>query len=602
MVQDLNNSFSFAYINTKQNERNIVMRYRDNSMILLGENSLIKQQLKNYFVLNKYRLVDGSKRKKESPIPIFIMPHDAVDMDNYLEIAIRSLDESTAFKLLFLISVDSSLQEKKQSEWQDKLQAAADTVIEIRMDVIDKANDYTYIEETVTNLGKSIEHYLLHPPESDYAMIDISAPKEKSIVGVVGLGYVGLAVAAGFSDTYEVIGFDIDEEKIASLKNNKDPQKQVSNATLQKAGIQFVADPYHLKKCDYLFVAVPTPLTSANKPDLTFLKSASRTIGENITPGTVVVYESTVYPGTTEQVCIPILEEKSGLTAGTDFYVGYSPERINPGDKEHTFKTIPKVIAGQNECAAEKVHDVYRHALQAEIYKAPSIKVAEAAKIVENTQRDLNIAFMNELSMMFHAMDIDTNEVLEAAKTKWNFIPFSPGLVGGHCISVDPYYLIYKSLASGYSPKLISAAREVNDGMPEYVVQSLLQLLAAKQLNLRQIRIAVLGISFKENIPDLRNSKALEIVQKLKQLGFDVQVCDPYVSPAQLKNNSFELTRWENIKKSDVVIVAVPHHQFKKRNKQEWQALFKDDKAIVMDLKNVLPGDTFKKDMTIWKL
>src|SRR5690625_2051680 len=296
------------------------------------------------------------------------------------------------------------------------------------------------------------------------------APK----IGVVGLGYVGLPVAIAFAEKYPVIGMDINEHKINQLNKAVDPNGQLSQTDFNDKSIEYVSEPYRLRECTHIIVAVPTPITNLNEPDLTMLEAATKMVGENLSQHTTVIYESTVYPGTTEDVCIPLLETFSGLTAGVDFEVGYSPERINPGDQEHTFKKIPKVIAGQTTKALENIYNLYSSILDAEIYKAPSIKVAEAAKIVENTQRDINIAYMNELSLIFEKLKIDTNEVLQAAKTKWNFLPFSPGLVGGHCIGIDPYYLIYKSKMEGYMPTLISEARSLNDSMPAYIVNSLL--------------------------------------------------------------------------------------------------------------------------------
>lgn len=420
-------------------------------------------------------------------------------------------------------------------------------------------------------------------------------------IGVVGLGYVGLPVAVGFAEKYKVIGFDVDEQKINALKNGHDPNGQFSTDELQAAAIDFTLDECQLSKCHYIIVAVPTPITSLKEPDLSYLEKASATIGRNLSPGTVVVYESTVYPGTTETICIPILEKNSHLIAGKDFYVGYSPERINPGDQEHTFQTNPKIIAGQNEQALEQIYEIYHNVLFADIHKAPSIKVAEAAKIVENTQRDINIAFMNELALIFNKLGIDTYDVIAAAKTKWNFIPMSPGLVGGHCIGVDPYYLIHESKRLGYMPTFISAAREINESMPKYVVQSLLQLIIRNKLDPNHVRITVLGITFKENISDTRNSKALEIVHSLHQLGLSIQVCDPYIDPSMFQKwNNIEVKPLNQLDKADIVVLTVPHREFKQNNFSYLPTLLKDTSGIIMDIKGVVPKELIKRPMHIW--
>jgi len=428
--------------------------------------------------------------------------------------------------------------------------------------------------------------------------------KENSpIIGVVGLGYVGLPVAVGFSDNYDVVGFDVNKSKIEELTRHIDRTSEVSSDQLKKASIDFTSEEKKLKKCNYIIVAVPTPITLSKEPDLTYLKSASTIIGRNLTSDTIIVYESTVYPGTTEEVCIPVLEKYSTLTAGIDFHVGYSPERINPGDKTHTFKSNNKVVSAQNEYALEKISDIYQNVLCAEVFKASSIKVAEASKIIENTQRDINIAFMNELSLIFNKLDIDTHEVLQAANTKWNFFPFTPGLVGGHCIGVDPYYLIYKSKLAGYTPSLLSSARAINDDMPAYVVASLLQLVAVNKLNLQDLRITVLGITFKENIPDIRNSKSIEIVEQLQQLGMSVQVCDPHVSQEQLDESSpVKLTKRKHLEKANIVILAVPHHEFDLEKSDFLNSLLKNNQDIIMDLKGVIPKDILSKNMTLWRL
>ncbi|MFD1707820.1 nucleotide sugar dehydrogenase [Siminovitchia sediminis] len=425
--------------------------------------------------------------------------------------------------------------------------------------------------------------------------------KEENVntVGVVGLGYVGLPVAVAFSEKFHVVGFDIDKNKIERLKKGVDPSGQIDSSDLIKASIKFVFEEAKLKDCQVIIVAVPTPLTHKKEPDLSYLKEASALIGRNLSAKTIVVYESTVYPGTTEEVCIPILEKHSGLKSGKDFFVGYSPERINPGDQEHTFKTIPKVISGQNSYTLKKIYEIYKEVIDADLHKAPSIKVAEASKIVENTQRDVNIAFMNELSLIFDRLHIDTHDVLAAAKTKWNFIPLSPGLVGGHCIGVDTHYLIHKSKAEGYDPGFISEARKINEYMPDYMIQSLLQLVVSQKLNIKDLVISVLGITFKENIPDIRNSKSLELIEKLQALGLSIQVCDPYVSPSQLSDTKIKLKPMEKLEPSDVVILSVPHREFKSA---DVNILFKKRKGILMDVKGAVPRHSLDKGIYLWRL
>lgn len=422
-------------------------------------------------------------------------------------------------------------------------------------------------------------------------------------IGIVGLGYVGLPVAVGFSKKYDVIGFDINKDKIESLNRNNDPTGQFSEQTLKKASIEFVSDAEALRKCNFIIVTVPTPITKSKEPDLTYLKRASFTIGENLSRETTIIYESTVFPGTTEDICIPILEETANMTAGVDFYVGYSPERINPGDREHTFQTTTKIVSGQNDEILNRIFLLYKSVINADIYKAPSIQVAEAAKLIENVQRDINIAFMNELTLIFHKLNIETYEVLEAAKTKWNFIPMSPGLVGGHCIGIDPYYLIYKSKEKGYNPKFLTIAREINDFMPEYIIQSLLKLIVLHKFDVENIRITVLGTAFKENISDIRNSKALEIVDHVSRLGLTVQVCDPHTPHTTLKNKkNVNVQKFNELKKSDIVILAVPHREFLVDDFNGIKKLFKEEKAVLMDLMGVVPKETIADHVFIWQL
>ena len=419
------------------------------------------------------------------------------------------------------------------------------------------------------------------------------------VVGVAGLGYVGLPVAIAFGEKFRVIGMDTNKNKINQLSKGIDPNGELSTEQLENKKLEYVSKPYKLQECTHIIVAVPTPITDLDEPDLTLLKDATKMIGENLSQHTTIIYESTVYPGTTEEVCIPLLEKYSGFTAGIDFQVGYSPERINPGDEDHTFKNSPKVIAGQTPLALENIYTLYEKVLEADIYKAPNIKVAEAAKIIENTQRDINIAFMNELSLIFEKLEIDTEEVLQAANTKWNFLPFSPGLVGGHCIGVDPYYLIYKSKQKGYMPTFITAARTLNESMPEHVVYSLLKLAMLQKLNIKDVRITVLGITFKENIADIRNSKSIEIVNQLQQLGLSIQICDPY-APTEI--NGISLTPFHQLKKSSILILTVPHKEFLEKTEEEFLDLLSNDYGIIMDLKGIFPANTDIQNHTIWRM
>ena len=423
------------------------------------------------------------------------------------------------------------------------------------------------------------------------------------IIGVTGLGYVGLPVALGFSEKYKVIGYDINEERVGSLANHHDRNGESSSEDLRNSQIDFTTDQAKLNSCHVIIVAVPTPVSIDLEPDFTFLKNVSITIGRNMAKGTIVVYESTVYPGATEEVCIPILEEESGLKAGKDFFVGYSPERINPGDKEQTFHTINKIVSAQDEQTLDKIHNLYQSVISSEIFKAPSIKVAEAAKVIENTQRDINIAFMNEVSLIFNKLNINIHEVIEAASTKWNFLPFYPGLVGGHCIGVDPYYLIHKAKTIGCNPRFISTAREINDRIPEYIVHSLLKLVTLQKMNLENLTVTVLGVTFKQNIPDTRNSKALEIVDQLQDLGVNVQVCDPHVQDnIFIDHTNVNLKEFHQLKKSDVVIYAVPHSFFTDLPVRSILSQLKDKKGIIMDIKGVLSPSDISEPMVLWSL
>ncbi|RME15661.1 MAG: nucleotide sugar dehydrogenase [Bdellovibrio sp.] len=384
--------------------------------------------------------------------------------------------------------------------------------------------------------------------------------ENKVVISVVGLGYVGLPVAVSFGRKFRTIGFDVNARRIEELKAGQDVTCEVSQEELKSTQVEYTSNPQDLKTANFHIVAVPTPIDSANRPDLSLLQKASETVGQALKKGDIVVYESTVYPGATEEECAPILEKASGLVCGKDFFLGYSPERINPGDKEHRFTTILKVVSGQTPETLDQVAQVYESVVEAGVYRAPSIKVAEAAKVIENTQRDLNIAFMNELSLIFHRLGIDTQEVLKAASTKWNFLSFTPGLVGGHCIGVDPFYLTYKAESIGYHPEVILAGRRINDSMGFYVAQEVIQMLIRSKVDVSQSQISVLGLTFKENCPDLRNSKVSDIVQAFKSLGVSLQIVDPLADPNEVET-FFQMapTPLEDLKPSDALILASPH-------------------------------------------
>ncbi|WP_224773485.1 nucleotide sugar dehydrogenase [Metabacillus idriensis] len=421
-------------------------------------------------------------------------------------------------------------------------------------------------------------------------------------IGVVGLGYVGLPAAIAFSEKFPVIGFDISSKRVNSLKQHVDYTGEVSKKVLNRANILFTEDPVMLKECGFIIVTVPTPIDLFKRPDLSCLISASEIIGNQLQKGTTVIYESTVYPGATEEICIPILEKKSGLKSGEDFFVGYSPERINPGDKEHTFKSITKVISAQNKEAMYTIAKLYRTAVD-KVYIAPSIKVAEASKIIENIQRDINIALMNELAMLFHELEIDTSEVLRTANTKWNFLQFTPGLVGGHCIGVDPYYLTSKAENMGYHPEMILTGRKVNEGLSQFIVSSLLKLMTQAGISIEGSRVTILGFTFKENISDIRNSKVFDMIQQLNQSGAEVQVSDELADPVEvLEEYDLSLYPLNDLQPGNAVIVAVPHQQYKERGWEGVQSLLLNGKGIVLDIKNVLDHTSCPEGITLWRL
>lgn len=426
----------------------------------------------------------------------------------------------------------------------------------------------------------------------------------KRKIAVVGLGYVGLPVAVAFGDTQQVLGFDINKNRIETLKNKIDLTGEISGQQLEETKIDFTDNPSKLKECNFIIIAVPTPIDDARQPELTPLKKASEMVGKYLSPGTIVVYESTVYPGTTEEVCLPILEESSGLKAGEDFFIGYSPERINPGDKEHTFKKIVKVVSGQNEETASIIADVYRSVVDAGVYIAPSIKVAEAAKVIENTQRDLNIALMNELAIIFDKLNIDTSEVLKASSTKWNFLRFYPGLVGGHCIGVDPYYLTYKAESVGYHPQVILAGRRINDSMGQYVATSLVKQMIINGIPVQGSRVAILGITFKENVPDIRNSKVIDIIQELREFGVIVEVADPLADTNEVfEEYAINLTPVEKLENLAAIVLAVPHLEYIQDGWNIISSHISVDKiGVVVDIKSVLNVEEKPENIKLWRL
>jgi len=408
-------------------------------------------------------------------------------------------------------------------------------------------------------------------------------------IAIVGLGYVGLPLAVEFSKKFPVLGFDISETRVSELSDGVDNTLEVSSQELEASSLQFTSLVKDLKECNVYIVTVPTPIDPFNQPDLTPLLKASKMLGSVIGKGDIVIYESTVYPGATEEECIPLLENKSGLEFNVDFFAGYSPERINPGDKEHNVTNIIKVTSGSTEEAASFVDMLYASIIKAGTYKVDSIKVAEAAKVIENTQRDVNIALINEFSIIFNLLGIDTLSVLEAAGTKWNFLPFRPGLVGGHCIGVDPYYLTHKAQSVGYHPEMILAGRRLNDGMGRYVVAQLVKTMLNKSIQVNGAKVLVLGLTFKENCPDIRNTKVVDIVSELKEYNIDVDISDPWCSAEEVKHE-YGLTLINNPKEDyyDAIIIAVSHTQFKELDVKNIRKLGKKN-HVLYDLKYALP-------------
>lgn len=431
----------------------------------------------------------------------------------------------------------------------------------------------------------------------------IVAKEEK--LALVGLGYVGMPIAVAFSKKINVIGFDLNAAKIELYKNGLDPTNEVGNEAIKACAVDFTADETRLREAKFLIVAVPTPVNDDHTPDLTPVEGASRIVGRNLQKGSIVVFESTVYPGVTEEVCVPIMEAESGMKCGVDFKVGYSPERINPGDKVHRLETITKIVSGMDEETLEEVAKVYELVVAAGVHRAESIKVAEAAKVIENSQRDINIAFMNELSIIFNKMGIDTKSVLEAAGTKWNFLKFQPGLVGGHCIGVDPYYLTYKAEQLGYHSQIILSGRRINDDMGKYCGENLVKKLIQADIPVKNAKVAILGFTFKENCPDTRNTKVIDIYNELKEYGITAVIADPAADADEAKRlYGIEFVKLSEIREMDAVILAVAHEQFKSLTVADVDALYKPNAAkVLLDLKGILNKTDFENAGYIyWRL
>ena len=432
--------------------------------------------------------------------------------------------------------------------------------------------------------------------------IPMSEPRSQEKVAVIGLGYVGLPVALAFSRKFPTIGFDINTRRIEHLSRGRDDTGEVSEEELRSARIRFTTALEDLRGSTFFIVAVPTPIDSNHRPDLRPLISASETVGKVLEKDAVVVYESTVYPGVTEEVCAPVLERISGLKAGVHFKLGYSPERINPGDREHTFERITKVVSGQDPATLERVANAYGAVVTAGVHRAPSIKVAEAAKVIENTQRDLNIALMNELALIFDRLGIRTQDVLDAAATKWNFLRFQPGLVGGHCIGVDPYYLTTKAEELGYQPQVILSGRRINNGVGAYVAQRTMKMLSRAGVPLSQAKVGILGLTFKENVPDLRNSRIPDIVNELTEFGLRPLVHDPMGNPDEAREEyGVELCEWSQLSGLDALVLAVPHRQYMEMSPRSLLGLVRDG-GVVVDVKSVLDPAVVDRGLTYWSL
>jgi UDP-N-acetyl-D-galactosamine dehydrogenase len=440
-------------------------------------------------------------------------------------------------------------------------------------------------------------------------MIDINSRLQNRTtkIAVVGLGYVGLPIAVAFGKKVEVIGYDIDDEKIKLYQEGVDPTREVGDEVVSNTTAEFTTDERRLREAKFVIIAVPTPVSEDKIPDLTILKQATQTVGRNLTSGSIVVFESTVYPGVTEDICIPILENTSKMECGVDFKVGYSPERINPGDELHRLDTITKVVAGMDEESLDIIAGVYELVVHAGVYRAESIKVAEASKVIENAQRDINIAFMNELAIIFNKMGIDTKSVLKAAGTKWNFLDFKPGLVGGHCIGIDPYYLAYKAKKLGYCPEVILSGRRVNDGMGKYVAHQLIKSLIGADIRLSEAKVAILGFTFKENCPDTRNTRVVDIVEELASFGIEPLICDPVADSQEVeKEYGLSLESLEQIKDLDAIVLAVSHDSFRKMSFEQIVSMYgnlAERKKLFFDVKAIYNrNDLEKQGFVYWSL
>lgn len=427
--------------------------------------------------------------------------------------------------------------------------------------------------------------------------------KEEKL-SLVGLGYVGMPIAVAFARKIDVIGFDLNAKKIELYKSGVDPTHEVGDEIISRSSVEFTADETRLREAKFHIVAVPTPVNDDHTPDLTPVEGASKILGRNLTKGSVVVFESTVYPGVTEDVCVPILEKESGLKCGKDFKIGYSPERINPGDKVHRLETITKIVSGMDEETLDCVAKVYELVVDAGVHRAESIKVAEAAKVIENSQRDINIAFMNELSVIFNKMGIDTLSVLKAAGTKWNFLPFRPGLVGGHCIGVDPYYLTYKAEMLGYHSQVILSGRRINDDMGKYVAENCVKKLIAADKAVRGAKVAILGFTFKENCPDTRNTKVIDIVKELREYGITPIIADPQADAAEAKMlYGIDFMKMDTILNMDAVILAVAHKEFSSFTIEEIDSFFGEGKRVLLDIKGLLDRKEYEEaGYSYWRL
>lgn len=425
-------------------------------------------------------------------------------------------------------------------------------------------------------------------------------------VSLVGLGYVGMPIAVAFSKKVKVIGFDLNAKKIELYKNGIDPTNEVGNEAIKNCTVDFTADETRLREAKFHIVAVPTPVNDDHTPDLTPVEGASKIVGRNLAKGSVVVFESTVYPGVTEEVCVPILEREAGLKCGEDFKIGYSPERINPGDKVHRLETIKKIVSGMDEETLDTVAKVYELVVEAGVHRAESIKVAEAAKVIENSQRDINIAFMNELSIIFNKMGIDTKSVLEAAGTKWNFLKFYPGLVGGHCIGVDPYYLTYKAEELGYHSQIILSGRRINDDMGKYVAENTVKNLIKADVSIKNAKVAILGFTFKENCPDTRNTKIIDIYNELREYGITPIIADPEADADEAKRlYGIDFVEIDDVADCDAVILAVAHEQFKNITMADFENMFKqsENKNVLIDIKGLLDRKEYENAGYIyWRL